>query len=449
MNRIFLVIGFVALCFCVEAQQMLTLKEAVKMGLDRNVTLNQEKNNLVTTSASRTASMLQLTPNINISGNAGRNDGNSFNQQEGEVVNGKLDFIGANLNANMPLFNGLSNINLYRSSENLNNAQGEFVKRTSQDVIRNVANQFLLCLLDQQLLTIQKKNVETQQQQYDQIREQVDAGSKAEVDLFNQQYQVKNAELMALRASITLKNDKITLAQIIQLDPSTPVELVDPAWDVNQADQSLTSLEELQSAALNQRGDLARARYSERAAELLYKSNKGTYFPNVSLFAQYGSQYNYIHPTETFTPVNRTFEEQFLEDNIQLTYGIAFNIPIFTGLFTRSTVVRTRMQYENSKLQTENAKIIINGDVLKAYQNYEDAKTNFGASSSQLQAAELAFKSEKERYDLGISDIVALSLANQNFTKAEGDFENSKYTLMFQRLLIDYAVGTLKFEDIP
>ena len=50
---------------------------------------------------------------------------------------------------------------------------------------------------------------------------------------------------------------------------------------------------------------------------------------------------------------------------------------------------------------------------------------------------------------LGISTMVQLTTTNQAFVKAKGDFQNAKYNLMFQRLMIAYATGTLKIEDIP
>ena len=107
------------------------------------------------------------------------------------------------------------------------------------------------------------------------------------------------------------------------------------------------------------------------------------------------------------------------------------------------------MAYENSKLQTENTEILVKSDVIRAYQNYRDARVNYDASNSQLKAAELARQLEQERYSLGVSDIVALTLANQNYFRAQGDFVSARYTLMFQKLLINYAEGTLNFEDIP
>jgi outer membrane protein len=93
--------------------------------------------------------------------------------------------------------------------------------------------------------------------------------------------------------------------------------------------------------------------------------------------------------------------------------------------------------------------VTVQSDVIRAYQNFRDAKTNYVASQAQLQAAEISYRMERERYDLGISNIVQLTLVNQTFVQAQGDYKSSLYALMFQRLLMNYAMGTLKFEDIP
>lgn len=432
-----------------DQPQALTFKEAVKIGLDKNLTLNQQENLLIASQVNKTAGLMRMTPSVNITGNAGRNDGNSFNQQQGQVVNGVVDFFGANANANMPLFNGFNNFNAYRQASNLYEAQLQLVRRTNQDVIRNVANQYLFCLLDKELHEIQQQNVANQQQQYDQIKEQVAAGSRAEVDLVNQEFQVKNAELLAVRAANTLRNDLATLAQVLQLDPLIQLELQEPSWDINMEDSEVNSITEVSTVALENRSDLAQAKFNEKATQFAYQASKGTYLPNVGLFAQYGSQYNYVHPSATINPTNRTFEQQFKDDNTQLTYGLTFTIPIIGGFQNRNNTARNRVAYENSKLQAENTEIQVKSDVLRAFQNYRDARTSYDAANAQLRAARLSQQLEHERYTLGVSDIVAITQANQNYVRAQGDFASARYTLMFQRILIDYAAGTLKYEDIP
>lgn len=426
----------------------LSFKEAVKIGLQNNITLNQEENTLIATRTDKTSRWLQLGPIVSLNGNAGRNDGNSFNRQQGRVINGVLDFTNVSIDASMPLFNGLNVMHSARQSNSLYEAQLNRVNRSRQDVIRNVSGQYLTCLLDQQLVNINEKNLETQVKQYEQIRAQIEAGSRAEVDLFNQEYLVKNGELLVLRANNTLRNDKAALSQTLQLDPSISFELEEPAWQLT--DLSLLSVEELYTIASERRSDLEQAKQTEKSAQYGYYALKGNYFPSVYAFASYGSAYNYIHRSEDIPdPQNRTFDQQFFTDNTQLTYGVTFRVPIYGAFQNRARVVRSKMVYENSKIQTSGLENTVKSEVLLAYQNLQDAQASFKVAESQAKAAELSYSLEKERYDLGITDIVSLTQASQAYTRAQGDYASAKYTLMFQNLLINYAVGTLKFEDIP
>ncbi len=428
----------------------LTFKEAVKIGLDNNLNLNQQKNLLVSAKVTKSSGLLTLGPTVNINGNAGRNDGNSFNQQQGRVVNGVLDFVNASLDANMPLFRGLNAVNSYRAAGSNYESQLHFVNRTSQDVIRDISRQFLTCLLDQRLVIISEKNVETQRQQYDQIDEFVKAGIRAEVDLKNQEFQLKNAELLLVRAKNTLRNDKSLLAQTLQLDPTIAFELEEPNWEI---DNTNIDLDALYKVASERRSDLKRAEENKKASQFTFAASKGAYYPSVNIFASYGSAYNYIYRSPDMTPAqypdNRSVRDQFIEDNTQLTYGVSFRIPIYNAFQSRATVTRNRMLYENAKLQHDNSEIIVKSEVLLAHQNLQDAQAAFEAAKAQLEAAETSNGLEKERYALGISDIVAITQSNQTLVRARSDYENARYTLMFQDMLIDYAVGTLNFEDIP
>lgn len=427
-----------------QTTNVLSFREAVKIGLDNNITLNQEKNRLEYTQINKNASLLQMGPSIQADASAYRVDGNSFNQNIGEVVNGKIDYVNGSISANMPVFNGMRVLNQYRQANNLNEAQLNLVNRSSQDVIRDVANQYLICLLDVQLIKIDEENLAAQKVQYDQIKAQADLGSKAESDLYNQEYQVKNAELLLVRSRNKLKNDKATLAQTILIDPSIDFDLEDIDWNVNAVTADTLTLNEMNEIAIQRRTDLKSAELTEMSTLYGYKSFKGRYYPSIYAGASYGSRYNYIYGES-----NRSFYDQFTQDNTQLSYGVSMTIPIYNGMLFRAQAANSRTTYKNAKLQHENAEVQVKTDVIRAYQNFKDAITNYDASAAQLRAAELAYNTEKERYELGISNIVQLALVNQTYIKAQGDFQNSVFTLMFQRLLINYSLGTLKFEDIP
>lgn len=445
-KHLILCVAIVATCLGIVRGQtnILTFKEAVKIGLDKNLNLNQQENLLVASQVDRTAGLLAFGPTVSINGNTGRNDGNSFNQQEGRVINGVLDFTSASIDASMPIFRGLSVMNGFKRSTSLYEAQLQNVNRTQQDVIRNVTELYLACLLDERLVIINEKNLESQQQQFEQIKAQVEAGARAEVDLKNQEYQVRNANLLLLRARATLRKDKAALAQVLQLDPAIQFDLKEPEWTVSGLEDM--SLDELYAVGAEKRSDLKQAQFTEKAARFGYQALKGSYFPSVTLFASYGSAYNYVHDSPN---PQRSFEQQFTSDNTQLTYGLSFRIPIYGAFANRSNVVRNRVLYENSRLATESLSLEVKNDILVAYQNLQDAKAAYEAAEAQLEAAQVSNTLERERYLLGISDIVALTQSNQVLTRAEADMESARYTLMFQKLMINYATGTLTFEDIP
>lgn len=447
MKKIFFVV-LVGVMGKVTAQDqvpaVLTFKDAVKIGLQNNVLLNQQKNQLNYTQINKTSSMLQMGPSVQAQGSAYRNDGNSFNNQTGEVVNGVIDFVNGSVSASMPVFNGFTQLNQYRQAASMNEAQLHFVNRSTQTVIQLVAAQYLICMLDRELIKINEENVNTQKVQYDQIKEQVNLGSKAEADLANQEYQWRNAELVLVRSRNTFKNDRATLALTIQVDPSLPFELEPVNWDINAVLADSLILEELYATAMDRRSDLKQTENSEKAARFSYSAYKGQLFPSLYAGASYGSRYNNVQGEP-----NRSFSDQFTKDNTQLSYGLSLTIPIYSGLQTRSQAAFQKVAYENAKLSHKNMEVTIKSDVARVYQNFNDAKSAYLAAQAQLRAAEVSYNMERERYNLGISDIVQLTTSNQAHVNAQATYQNALYTLMFQKLLIEYATGTLKFEDIP
>ncbi len=423
----------------------LTFKEAVQIGLKNNFTLRQQNNTLDATQVNRTSSLLQMGPRVDAGGEAGRVDGNSFNQQEGRVVNGQIDYVNGSIGASIPIFGGMGRLNSYRSARNTNDAQLHMVHRTRQDVIQNVVNQYLSCLLDYELVKINRQNIETQQIQYDQIKTQVELGAKAEADLYNQEYQLRNAQLLFHNADNTLKNDLALLAQTLALDPGVPLQLEPVQWEMNEILQDSAVLSDLYTTALSRRSDLKQREFTAKASHYSYSAVKGRIYPTLSGYIQYGSRYNYTHGSTE----NRSFSDQFTKDNTALTYGVSLTIPIFYGLQTRANAATSRALYKNAELDRESTEVAVKAQVLRAHQNYNNAKTSYLAAQAQLTAAELTYKTQKERYDLGVANIVELNTTNQSYVKAQGDFESAKFTLMFQRLLVDYSTGTITEENIP
>ncbi len=57
----------------------------------------------------------------------------------------------------------------------------------------------------------------------------------------------------------------------------------------------------------------------------------------------------------------------------------------------RYTYVRNKVTYENAKLTTRAREITINGDVLRAYENFYNFKKNYATNITGLEASKVAF----------------------------------------------------------
>jgi outer membrane protein len=429
---------------------VLSFEEAVKIGLENSVSLNQEKQRLALAQVQKNSGWAQLAPSIGLNGNAFRVDGNSFNQQQGTIVKGKRDAVTGSIGADVTLFNGFNRINNAKMASSALDAQTYHVHRTTQDVINAIAGQYLQVLLDKELLRIAQENLETQQRQFELISEQVKLGVRSPVDEYNQDAQVKRQELLMLQAEITLNNDKAALSQTLLLDPSADFDVQKPVWDINQIGGATYVLDSMYSTALRSRSDYLRAVSNEASLRFSAKSAFGTLTPNLTAFGNYGSAYNFIYglPDSVSNLVNRDFSEQFRSDNVYKNYGLTLQIPLFNGLQRKAFYYQERTNYLNSRWVTRNLEILVKNDVRRAYLNFESAKKGFMAGVSQLEAATMAYSLETERFNLGITNFADYVQSNRSYVEAQTAKAQAEYRLVFQRILLEYAMGTLRPEDL-
>ena len=427
--------------------KILTFQDAIKIAMKNSVLLNQQKNNLTLSEMQRTSAYAGLGPTLSVNGGAVQVNGNTFNQNEGKVINGVFDQLSGSVNANINLFNGFNQVNRVKQSSNLLEAQSYYINRTVQDVINTVSLQYLTVLVDVELLRIAQENFEVLKRQLEQVRAQVDLGSRSPVEGYTQDSQTKAAEIRALQAEIILINDKGSLTQTLLLDPSEQFEVAKPDWDVNTIGSQEINLETLFEASLKNRGDYLRALKNEQAAKYSMNASRAGMMPMLSAFGTLYSAYNHAHGDPNVRPI----QEQFKIDNLRKVYGLQLYIPIFGGnqnFQNRTAFVQQKVTYLNTQTLTKNAEIQVKTDVVRAYENFKLYKRTYSVSLEQLTAAEMAFDLEKERYNLGVTNLIDYIQANRILVQAQTDRTQAEYRLLFQKILLDYATGTLKPEDL-
>ncbi len=423
-----------------QNNKVLTFDEAMRIGLENNVNLRLEKNRLVQNEADLTFSKFNLFPTIDARANAFQDKGNQFYQVDDQIVaiNTSTNKIRSSVGADFTIFSGMNKMQSLKQNSKLVESQEYTVERRTEDAISTISSSYLQCLMDKALLKIADNNYKAQEQTYEQIKSYVVAGRRAPVDEFNQKAELKRLELELIRAKNRLVNDIAGLAFLLQLKDHNYNDIEDPNWDLAEILVQKNNLDEMYEIAKNSRTDLKSSIYAEYSSKYGVKVSKSGYYPTLSAFYDLSTSYTEANARE--------FNTQFFTDNVFHSYGLSLYVPIFRGLNSRTNVAKSKILLDNSTIQRENLELQIMTEVLSAFQNFNDVQLSYGVSEAQFEAASKAEEYEKGRYENGITNLIDYTNANRQKIEAENNFAQAKYRLLFQKIQLDYALGTLQYQ---
>ncbi len=396
-NLIIAVLVLVHTAALLAQPRTLTYEEAVSIALQKNVDFNVQHNEVDRALSQRMQSIANLGPNVSVSADffdrRGRQQIQNPETNQVEFLDVISNNISGNFNANITLFNGLNKLQTYRSQQSNVQAQEFGLERARQNTVFNVAQQYLQVLLSEELYRIAQDNYRNQTENLKRIQGQVEVGALGIVDQYNQTAEVKRLESLVIRAKNNYENDKLILAQTLQLEPGTDFVLVNPNYSIEYTLNLQVDLDDLYQTALT-------------------------------------------------IPFSRN--DQLRDVNPYQFYGFSLTVPIMNGFSSRVRVQTAKIDRDNSMLQESNLKTVIYRDVKAAYQNFEAAKANYLSSVAQYEAADAAYKLAKERYELGLSTFVEFSQASNALILGQAAKAQSEYTLMFQETILNYQIGQLK-----
>jgi len=415
----------------------LSFEEAVSLGLEQNLAYRTTQNQQEVLRMSRINAQLRHLPTVSLNSNVNRQVGQQFQQVEGQLIvtNQINDIIRSGLNARIPVFNGFQQIHQTKASRYFEEAGNNGLIRAAEDLSFTIAQQYLQVLLDEQLYAIARENLENQKRQLEQIEGFVAAGLRTLSDQYNQQAEVARLETLALNASIQWETDLWTLAETLQLEPNT---LPRPqAIDLEQVRSPWldTEFQELNEQALQQRKDLKEQQLLEQGNQRMIAAAKGSMYPQLSAFFNYNTFFTSLD--------ERNIRDQLLTVYPQRIFGFSLNIPVFNNFDNKASLTRVGVDMMNQKLEKEALERKISQELKLALENYEAAVQTLSSTVLQLRAAEQAMEAISERFRLGVSNFVDLAQANQQWVTAQSDHVQAQYTLYFQEIIMDYAMGSV------
>jgi len=422
-----------------NAQQVITIQQAVDNTLNNNLTIKQAQFNAAITDENLTQSKYALYPNLNASVNPNLTFGRGLDQTTFQVTNQTSLYTSGNLSTNVDLFQGFSKINQIRQNKLLLAADKTNVEKVKNDLILNVVTAYLQVLYNTDLERASKEQLDIANKTLARENALLDAGNKTLADVSQAKSQVATAELNLTNAQNALSISYLTLGQLMEMQPNQKFVVQAPLIDNVKAVPSTDSADEIYNNALNIFPDIKLASLRSQAAKQAIAVAKGAYAPSLSLGAGLNTSYSYQFDYSGLIPQS-SFADQ-INQRLGQSIGMSLQIPIFNRFSARSNVRRAKITYQNSLTTEQLAKNNLNKVIFQATTDLRAAQSRYGSTQNAFNAQKDAFYVVEQRYNVGLVNSLDYSTAQTNRNKAEIDFIQAKYDLLFRAKVIDYYLG--------
>lgn len=430
--------------------KQLTFKQAIDVALEKNIDILRAQNTLEGQQSAVLSAYGNFLPSLSASGGWTRSETHQPGSTGGFInVGGQLipsagtsgvttsNSFRTGISASMTLFDGFNNTsNLNRASATA--VSNEFaLYRTRQSIVFQTQTLYLQVLRNRTLLSVSQDNLKRSQQQLQRIVESNKVGAVAAADVYRQQVQTANDELLLISAQNKYDISKVDLLFLLSLDVVQDYDISDSQLiaeaekaDAAEAKGLYSDYNQLVNQALASRPDYQASLYNKQSAESDVTISRSGYLPTISASAGYS--------------LNNS-EISSISDNKFMNWGLSFSLPLFNGFQTNTQVQAAKLQLRNSEDQVAQAARQVQVDVRKAKLNFESAIKQLDVSVKTVISAEEDRRIAEERYSLGAGILLDLLTANANYTQALSNKVNAQYDLVLAKQQLKYVVGAEKY----
>jgi len=405
--------------------RFLGLQQAVETGL-QNHPIVQEANAGLAASSARTDQAKSLYyPQVfaNADGTAGAGRINPRFLVGGGLLQPNLSTYTAGVLASQRIYDFGFTKNLVESSQYGERAQEQDVNARRALVIVSIQRSYLNSLKRQTLVRIAEETVRERGIITGQIETLYRQQLKSKLDLDLVKVELVNAESLLVRSRNDLKSSFADLNRTMGIAGSEDYTLEDITTDVKIP----RALGDLIADSLTH-PELKRAKEQTASAEAKKRAMKSQYLPTVSAIAS-GGYY------DTFDP-NRN-----VATGGWWTAGGMVSMPLFTGGLIENQVKEAAAQQAAAQAQSTNIEQALTQQVTNAYLDTVTFTQQIKLAEELVKTAQEALSLAKQRYKLGLGNIVEVTQSEVGLTTAQTKLAEAQYDYKIAEVTLAYAAG--------
>ncbi len=416
-----------------NAQEVLTIKDAVAIALENNFEIKIASNNLNIDKVNMSEGKAGMLPTITgsvVDNNRVQNSSQTLQTgQVNSLKNAKNNSLNYGVSLDWTIFDGLRMFARYDQLKELQKLGETRLKQTILLKIAEVnATYFDLVQQQQQLIAIDSTLlISSQRLQLAENRFKIGKASKLEV--LNAQVDLNTDKVTLLRQKELYANTKIKLNQILARDVKKEFTVLN---DI-KVDNSLV-LPQLIELAKQQNPQLQTQIIAKNVSELQLKQVKAARYPVVSLNTGYNFQ-------NTESSLGFTRESSARGFN----YGFSATLNIFDGFAQNRNEKIAKFELENTKLAIEQQSQVLESQLSTFYQTYLTnlELINLEQNNEAIAKQNLAITIDKLK--IGTITTIEFRAAQLNYVNARVRNSNAQYQAKLSEIALKELAGNITF----
>lgn len=431
-----LIQSLVLFLFCIvktNAQEVLTIEDAVKIALKNNYEIKIASNILSIDKTNVTIGNAGMLPKVTASladNNSIQNS--SQTRQDGTVTsldNAKSNSLNYGVGLDWTVFDGFkmfAKLEQLKELQKLGEAQ---LKLTIITKISDVNATYFDLVQQQQQLAALDTTIVISNQRLDLAQNRFVIGKASKLEVLNAQVDLNTDKVALLRQNELYKNTKIVLNQILARDSKTDFKVVDAIV----VDSKLL-LPELSALAEKQNPQLEAQIINKRVSELQLKQIKAARYPTVNV----NTGYNF---SESHSSLGFTSQASARG----LNYGFKASLNLFDGLSQNRNEKIAQFEIKNSKMAIEQQSLALNSQLAISYQTYLTNLELINLEEKNEAIAKQNLNITLDKFRIGTITTLEFRTAQLNYINAKVRNSNAQFQAKLSEIALKELTGNLTF----
>jgi len=430
--------GCLIVSFKAPAQKVWTLQESIEYAIKNNINIKQAEIATEISSVNYFQSKGAFLPSLNGSGSYSYLFGRSLDITTYEFTTQEIRSGNFTVSGNLPVFSGFQIQNTLKQSRYEYMAGKENLQKIKDDISLNVAAAYLQVLYSREALKAANDRLQAATETRSRTKIMVDAGSMAQGNLLDADAALAAEELSVITNENLVTSSMINIKQLLELKSTDDYNVIDPKADLPPQTSALLSPEEIYAAALKNLPEFRASTLNVLSAEKAYSIAKGSMYPRFGIFGSINSGFS--STTRRLTGESVPYGDQ-LDENFNKSLGFSLSVPILNGWSANSNVKRSKLNLESVKYNDQLTKNQVYKSVVQAHADANAAIKKYYASEKAKISSDESFAYAEKKYNVGMLSSIEFLNVRNNQSKAESDFLQAKYDLIFRLKVLDFYLG--------